>query len=375
MRTGRIGRLGQVVLRRGDFATSVTPNAADCGGRENNVSRNTSFRPTKAVWETSPMQEESHVAEQVHTRFVPRGGAERRRRFHSGSERVLRRRRSRTPCGYGCGAQWKSGSRGSGRRRAGLPEARAPAGDGLDSVAGGAGGATTLHRCGRRRAAGRLRQQYGRPAEFHHIAAGHNRGRRRLHAKRNRYHHSTAYERPCRGGERSAAPTGQPRRLRERISLDCGFNPTLAAIQRPPRDCHDFRRHRRASSFGVSNPYVDSAVQKAQQNGIVIFAIYTPGFGRYYRSYWRMNMGQIHLSQISDETGGEAYFLGFQAPVSYTPYLDDIGQRLRHQYLLTFAAPAHNKPRLVPVRLRTEVPNAELIAADQAWVGTTAGGR
>jgi hypothetical protein len=127
-------------------------------------------------------------------------------------------------------------------------------------------------------------------------------------------------------------------------------------------------------SFGVSNPYVDSAVQKAQQNGIVVFAIYTPGFGRYYRSYWRMNMGQIHLSQISDETGGEAYFLGFQAPVSYTPYLDDINQRLNHQYLLTFAVPAPNKPKLVPVRLRTEVPNAELIAADQAWVGASASG-
>lgn len=125
--------------------------------------------------------------------------------------------------------------------------------------------------------------------------------------------------------------------------------------------------------FDVSNPYVDSAVRRAQQNGIIVFAIYTPGFGRYHRSYWRMNMGQIYLSQISDETGGEAYFLGFQAPVSYTPYLDDINQRLSHQYLLTFAAPAQNKPRLVPVRLKTEVPNAELIAADQAWVGAAEG--
>ncbi|HKT48437.1 MAG TPA: hypothetical protein VJP87_13000 [Candidatus Acidoferrales bacterium] len=122
-------------------------------------------------------------------------------------------------------------------------------------------------------------------------------------------------------------------------------------------------------SFGVSNPYVDEAVQKAQQNGIILFAIYTPGFGRHYRSFWRMNLGQTYLSQLTDETGGAAYFLGFQAPVSYAPYLDDISQRLNHQYLLTFAAPAPSKPKLVPIRLRTELPNVELISADQAWVG------
>ena len=121
-------------------------------------------------------------------------------------------------------------------------------------------------------------------------------------------------------------------------------------------------------SFGVSNPYVDEAVRKAQQSGIVVFAIYTPGFGRHYRSFWRMNLGQTYLSQLTDETGGAAYFLGFQAPVSYTPYLDDINQRLNHQYLLTFAAPAPSKPKLVPIRLRTELPNVELISADQAWV-------
>jgi hypothetical protein len=126
--------------------------------------------------------------------------------------------------------------------------------------------------------------------------------------------------------------------------------------------------------WGVTNPYVEEAIDTAQKAGVIVFAIYTPGFGRYYRSYWQMTMGQTYLSQISDETGGAAYFLGLQAPVSYTPYLDDINQRLNHQYLLVFAVPAPKKPQLVPIRLKTEVPGVELIAADKAWVPVNGGG-
>ena len=51
-----------------------------------------------------------------------------------------------------------------------------------------------------------------------------------------------------------------------------------------------------------------------------------------------MNWGQNYLSQISDETGGESYYLGFGAPVSFVPYLDDLTHRLTRQYLLTFLA-------------------------------------
>jgi hypothetical protein len=35
-----------------------------------------------------------------------------------------------------------------------------------------------------------------------------------------------------------------------------------------------------------------------------------------------------NLSEISDRTGGESYYLGFGAPVSFAPYLDDLSHRL-----------------------------------------------
>jgi hypothetical protein len=119
---------------------------------------------------------------------------------------------------------------------------------------------------------------------------------------------------------------------------------------------------------GPSNPYVDSSIEDAQRAGVILYSIYTPGVGHYGHSFWRLNRGQNYLSQISDETGGESYYLGFGAPVSFAPYLDDLSHRLTRQYLLTFLAKPEKKAGFQPFKLRTEVPNAELVAADRVFV-------
>jgi len=124
----------------------------------------------------------------------------------------------------------------------------------------------------------------------------------------------------------------------------------------------------RFGGSGPNNPYVDSAIEDAQRAGVIIFSIYTPGVGHFGHSFWRMNWGQNYLSQISDETGGESYYLGFGAPVSLAPYLDDLTHRLTRQYLLTFLAKPEKKAGVQQVKLRTEVPNAELVAADRVYV-------
>ena len=124
----------------------------------------------------------------------------------------------------------------------------------------------------------------------------------------------------------------------------------------------------RFGGSGPSNPYVDSATEEAQRAGIVIHSIYTPGVGHFGHSFWRTNWGQNYLSQISDETGGESYYLGFGAPVSFAPYLDDLSHRLTRQFLLTFLAKPEKKAGFQSFKLRTEVPNAELVAADRVYV-------
>ncbi len=124
----------------------------------------------------------------------------------------------------------------------------------------------------------------------------------------------------------------------------------------------------RFAGSGPNNPYVDSAIEEAQRAGIIICSIYMPGVGHYGHSFWRMNWGQNYLSQISDETGGESYYLGFGAPVSFAPYLDDLNHRLTRQYLLTFLAKPERTAGFQQFKLRTEVPNAELVAADRVYV-------
>ena len=119
---------------------------------------------------------------------------------------------------------------------------------------------------------------------------------------------------------------------------------------------------------GIVNPYLDAAIEDAQRAGIVVYAIYTPGAGHSGHSYWRQNWGQNHLAELAEETGGEAYMLGFGAPVSIAPYLAEVTERLTHQYRLSLQAKAERKAGLRSIRLTTEVPNAEIVAASKIYV-------
>ena len=119
---------------------------------------------------------------------------------------------------------------------------------------------------------------------------------------------------------------------------------------------------------GITNPYLDSAIEHAQRAGIIVYAIYTPSAGHYGHSFWRMNWGQNHLAQIAEETGGEAYMLGFGPPVSFAPYLTDVAEHLAHQYRATFLIKPGEKAGFQAVRLTTEVPNAEIVGASKLYV-------
>lgn len=119
---------------------------------------------------------------------------------------------------------------------------------------------------------------------------------------------------------------------------------------------------------GVMNPYLDAAIEDAQRAGIIVYAIYTPGTGHSAHSYWRMNWGQNYLAELADETGGEAYMLGFGNPVSVAPYLEDITARFTHQYRISFLANTEGKPGFKSVKFTTEVPNAEIVAASKIHI-------
>jgi hypothetical protein len=118
----------------------------------------------------------------------------------------------------------------------------------------------------------------------------------------------------------------------------------------------------------LANPYLDASVENAQRAGVIVYAIYTPAAGHSGHSIWRLNWGQNHLAQLGEETGGEAYMLGFESPVSFAPYLTEVADHLAHQYLVTFLVKPGDKAGFQAVRLTTEVPNAELVGAGKVYV-------
>lgn len=125
-------------------------------------------------------------------------------------------------------------------------------------------------------------------------------------------------------------------------------------------------------SYDMLDPYLSAAIEDLQKAGIVTYTIYTPGVGHFSRNYWSTYWGQLYLARVAEETGGESYYTGMVgAPVSYVPYLDDITHHLGHQYLLSFIPKPQKKTGLQPVRLMTEVPNADLASANRVLVQGT----
>jgi hypothetical protein len=129
-----------------------------------------------------------------------------------------------------------------------------------------------------------------------------------------------------------------------------------------------FRGGPRYGGLSFISPDVDSASRVAQRTGTIIHTVYSRGVGRLGSNFWEITNGQNGMAKLSDETGGESYFLGTQNPVSFKPYLDQLQKTLDNQYLLEFRAIPGTKPGLQYVRLSTEVAGVELDSADSIWV-------
>jgi hypothetical protein len=117
------------------------------------------------------------------------------------------------------------------------------------------------------------------------------------------------------------------------------------------------------------NPYVDSAIQDAQCAGIPVYTLYMPSSGHFGHDYWRTYWGQNYLSEISDKTGGESYYLlGPQSPVSFGPYLDKLSHQLPNQYVLTFLAAPRKKAGVEGVKITSEIHSVDFVHADSVCV-------
>lgn len=116
------------------------------------------------------------------------------------------------------------------------------------------------------------------------------------------------------------------------------------------------------------NPYVTAGIQSAIKAGVVVYSIYSPSVGHAGHSMWRTTWGQNFLSELSDQTGGESYWMGFGSPVSFQPFLEQFLEAQKHQYLLTFIARPEQKSGIQQIKVSIAEKDASIAAPDRVYV-------
>lgn len=116
------------------------------------------------------------------------------------------------------------------------------------------------------------------------------------------------------------------------------------------------------------DPDLDTTIAHAQKQNINIWSIYVPDVGRRGRNSFRAFNWQANLDRISQQTGGEAYFLSLQMPVNLKPYFDTIQQRLNNQYLLAFVGNGGQKGKFGPVKVTSELRNIGFLTPAEVYL-------
>ncbi len=121
-------------------------------------------------------------------------------------------------------------------------------------------------------------------------------------------------------------------------------------------------------NFGPTSPDLDSTIEGAQKNNVNVWSLYAPDAGHTGRGFFRVSRAQAELSQLSEETGAESYYLGSGAPVTFKSYFDEITTHLNNQYLLTFEGSGGKKGRFERVRVTSELPGVEFMNASLVYL-------
>jgi hypothetical protein len=116
----------------------------------------------------------------------------------------------------------------------------------------------------------------------------------------------------------------------------------------------------------MDDPYVDAAIHDALKQGVMVYSIYLRGAGLYGSGSWVTTIAQSRLGQVSQETGGYAYFQGLSDPVTIAPFLNDFEDRLQNQYQVTIEA--LNQKGVQSVKVRTELPGVKIEAPTHIYV-------
>ncbi len=117
------------------------------------------------------------------------------------------------------------------------------------------------------------------------------------------------------------------------------------------------------------SPYVDAAITDAQRAGVAVSSIYYRDAG--FRGGQASLSGQSYLAQVSQATGGEAYYQGSFNPVSLTPFFKQFSTAISETYIASFDAPARTKGRehMVQMKVDSTIPKLKWRHPDEVRPG------
>ena len=124
-----------------------------------------------------------------------------------------------------------------------------------------------------------------------------------------------------------------------------------------------------ATSPGLNSP-LDQAISAAQRNNITVYSLFASGAGIFARNQFLILNGQGCLGKLTLDTGGDSFFLGFQTPVAFRPFLQDLTKMLGQQYLLTFRAALPQKAGFHALKVSTEMSGVQLLAPSRVYLPT-----
>lgn len=120
--------------------------------------------------------------------------------------------------------------------------------------------------------------------------------------------------------------------------------------------------------YDPDDPYVQASMDDAARAGLVVYSIYWKSVGPADRSWYESNAGQNLLSELTQSTGGNSYWMGFGNPVSLSPYFDDFDRRLNNQYELSFTAPIKGKAGVEQMKVKVDDSQVKVDAPQRVLV-------
>jgi len=125
--------------------------------------------------------------------------------------------------------------------------------------------------------------------------------------------------------------------------------------------------------YDPNDPYVEAAIADSIKARLVVYSIYWRDRGRRGNSEYEGYDGQSLLLQTTQATGGKSFDEGIGEPLSFSPFFDEIAQRLQNQYLLSFHSVLKGKSEIQSLEFKIGNSDAEVSAPKRVLVEPLSG--